>query len=105
MTTQIEHPQWSVKPDSELDIEAAHIESLEFDNKNKNWFITSTYFAGITYGYRIIQITNDHFKIVDAWRSDDTKDNQNITHIPQSDINWFTENLQKFIAEIQETPQ
>lgn len=102
MTTQIDLAQWSAKPDSKLEVEAAHIEDLDFDNENKNWLITSTYFRGVSYGYRIIQTSPKHFKIVDAWRSDDTTSNQNIEFIPQSDVDWLIENLQQFIDEIQE---
>ena len=101
MTTRIDHPQWTIRPDSELEAEPSHIEIIEYDERNKNWFISSTYFAGVSYGYRIIQKEPNRFVIVDAWRSDDTKDNQDIESIPQSDIDWFRISLKKTIDEIE----
>ena len=88
----IDTNNWSVIKDTILGVEPSHIEMIYFDEENQNWRLDSTYFQGITYGYRINKVSPNHYIILDAWRSEYDLDNQDIDCIPESDIDWIKEN-------------
>ena len=73
MTTKaiIDTGKWEPTPDDELGVQGYHIDSIEYDERNKNWFISSTFTEGKTYGYRVTRNGNT-FTIVESGYNTDT---------------------------------